>query len=155
MEKNRHKKRHKASLSRVERFITKKIIAIEVELFEESLVMILLRPNFRLPCPNFPSIQLRILSSSIACFLVSILRFFGGLPRGVPLILIPFSLQYVLFLSTGQKLQRVTVNESLFSGLMKYKAQTTSPRYSRLKIAKSCNIWLDRLNLPIAIASKY
>ncbi|BAZ33899.1 hypothetical protein NIES4074_64130 (plasmid) [Cylindrospermum sp. NIES-4074] len=53
--------------------------------------MILPRLNLRLPCPNLPSIQLRILSSSAACFLFSLLTFLGGLPNGGPLILIPLS----------------------------------------------------------------
>ena len=54
----------KNSFNRVERLITKKIIAIAVALVDASVVMILFRLNLRLPCPNFPSIQLRILSSS-------------------------------------------------------------------------------------------
>jgi hypothetical protein len=50
-----------------------------------------------LPCPNFPSIAFLILSSSKACFFFSLLTFAGDLPRGGPLILIPFSLHHARF----------------------------------------------------------
>jgi hypothetical protein len=71
--------------------MTKKIIAIVVALLFGSLVIILFKLNLLFPCPNFPSIQLRILSSSLACFLISLLIFLAGLPKGTPLILIAFS----------------------------------------------------------------
>ncbi len=53
--------------------------------------MTLPKLNLRLACPNLPSIQLRIRSSSRACFFFSGLIFLGGLPSGGPLILIPLS----------------------------------------------------------------
>ncbi|GCL40296.1 hypothetical protein SR1949_54340 [Sphaerospermopsis reniformis] len=59
--------------------------------------MTLPRLNLRLPCPNLPSIELRIRSSSCACFFVSLLTFLGGLPSGGPLILIPLSLHQSRF----------------------------------------------------------
>ena len=59
--------------------------------------MTLPKLNLRLPYPNLPSIQLRIPSSSAACFFVSGLTFLGGLPNGGLLILIPLSLHQSLF----------------------------------------------------------
>lgn len=52
----------------------------------ESFAITLLRLNLLLACPNFPSIELRILSSSWACFFFSLLILAGGLPNGTPLI---------------------------------------------------------------------
>ncbi len=46
------------------------------------------RLNLRFEMPNFPSIALRILSSSKACFFFSGLTKACGLPKGGPLILI-------------------------------------------------------------------
>ena len=73
--------------------MTKKVMAIEVFAVSESFAMIQLRLVSLLACPNFPSIPLRNLSSSKACFLVSLLTFLGVLPLGGPLILMPLSLQ--------------------------------------------------------------
>jgi hypothetical protein len=53
--------------------------------------------NLLFPCPNLPSIQFRILSSSVACFFCSLLTFLAGLPNGGPLILIPLSLHQARF----------------------------------------------------------
>ena len=83
------KKYKKSRHSQVERFITKKLIAIVVSKVWESLVMNLPRLNLLLACPNFPSMLLRILSDSKACFFCSLLTLSGGLPKGGPLILIP------------------------------------------------------------------
>ncbi len=77
----------------MERLITKKVMAIEVSDVSVSFVITRLRLNFLFACPNLPSIALRNLSSSRACFFVSLLTFLGGLPNGEPLILMPLSLQ--------------------------------------------------------------
>ncbi len=88
---NRHKKSQKACRSRAERFITRKVMAMVVSEVLESLAMTLPRLNLLLASPNFPSIELRILSSDWACFFLDLLIIFGGLPKGTPLILIPLS----------------------------------------------------------------
>ena len=48
--------------------ITKKVIAMAVSDVEGSFAITRLRLNLLLACPNLPSIALRILSSSRACF---------------------------------------------------------------------------------------
>ena len=86
------KKAKKPALLRAERFITKKVMAMPVSDVLSSLVMTLPRLNLLLAYPNLPSIKLRILSSSWACFFFDLLIFLGRLPRVTPLILIPLSL---------------------------------------------------------------
>jgi hypothetical protein len=93
----RHKNAQKTRRHQVERFMTKKVIAIAVCEVLSSFAMMRARLNLRLPCPNFPSIAFLILSSSKACFFFSLLTFAGDLPRGGPLILIPFSLHHARF----------------------------------------------------------
>src|SRR4028118_2071378 len=93
----RHKNTQKTRRNQVERFITKKVIAMAVSEVLSSLVMTRFKLNLRLPCPNFPSIASLILSSYAACFFFSLLIVAGGLPRGGPLILIPFSLHQARF----------------------------------------------------------
>src|SRR6476469_856230 len=93
----RHKNTQKTRRHQVERLMTRKVIAIAVREVFSSFAMIRARPNLRLPCPNLPSIAFLILSSYAACFFFSLLTFAGGLPRGGPLILIPFSLHHARF----------------------------------------------------------
>ena len=93
----RHKNTQKTRRHQVERFITKKVIAMAVCEVLSSFAMTKFKPNLRLPCPNLPSIAFLILSSDAACFFFSLLTFAGGLPRGDPLILIPLSLHQARF----------------------------------------------------------
>src|SRR4028118_639093 len=93
----RHKNTQKTRRHQVERFMTKKVIAMTVSEVLSSFAITLFRPNLRLPFPNFPSIALRILSSSNACFFFSLLILVGGLPKGGPLILMPLSLHQARF----------------------------------------------------------
>lgn len=76
--------------------MTRKVIAIAVSEVLESLVIIRSRLYLLLASPNFPSIQLRSLSSNCVYFFVDLLIFFGGRPNGKPLILIPLSLHHFL-----------------------------------------------------------
>ncbi len=62
--------------------MTKKVMAIEVMDVVVSFVITRLRLNLLFACPNFPSIVFRKRSSSSACFLASLLRFLGVLPKG-------------------------------------------------------------------------
>jgi hypothetical protein len=78
---NRYKNTKKTRRHQVERFITKKVIAITVLDVLSSLAITLFRPNLRLPCPNLPSIAFLILSSSNACLFFDLLTFAGGLPK--------------------------------------------------------------------------
>ena len=91
------KKSPKNCRSSRERLTTKKVIAMDVSEVSGSFVMHRFKPNLLLACPNFPSIALRKLSSSCACFFSPALRFFGGLPKGNPLNLIPLSLHHAKF----------------------------------------------------------
>jgi hypothetical protein len=90
-------KHTKKRLRAVERFITKKVIAIAVSDVFVSLAITRSRLNLRFPCPNFPSIEFRTSSSFRACFFCSGLRWAGGLPNGGPLILMPLSLHQARF----------------------------------------------------------
>src|SRR6476469_8745710 len=92
-----HKNTQKTRRHQVERFITKKVIAMAVCEVLSSFAITRFRPNLRLPCPNLPSIAFLILSSSNACFFFDLLTFALGLPRGGPLSLIPFSLHHARF----------------------------------------------------------
>ncbi len=58
--------------------MTKKVIAIAVWEVLGSLTITLFKLNFRLETPSFPSIALRTLSSSKACFFFSWLILAGG-----------------------------------------------------------------------------
>ena len=82
--------------------MTKKVIAITVPDVLSSFAITRLRPNLRFPCPNLPSIAFLILSSSDACLFFDLLTFAGGLPKGGPLILIPFSLHHARFSLYGK-----------------------------------------------------
>ncbi len=77
--------------------MTRKVIAMAVSEVLDSLVITRSRLYLLLASPNFPSMQLRSLSSNFAGFFVSLLTFFGGRPNGEPLILIPLSLHHFLF----------------------------------------------------------
>jgi hypothetical protein len=120
--------------------MTRKFIAIAVTFVLESLVINRARlyllfasplrvrqslqrgePPQRAGSPNFPSIQLRSLSSNCVCFFVSLLIFFGGRPNGIPLIL---HTEYLLFLrfalsirSTGRALVSPTLSAASLLGM--------------------------------------
>ena len=93
-----HKNTQKTRRHQVERFITKKVIAMAGErgIVKFCHDQIQTESSFT-QAPNLPSIAFLILSSDVACFFFSLLTFAGGLPRGDPLILIPLSLHHARF----------------------------------------------------------
>jgi hypothetical protein len=73
----RHKNIQKTRRHQVERFITKKVIAMAVCEVLSSFAMTKFKPNLCLPCPNLPSIAFLILSSDAAGFFFYLLTFAG------------------------------------------------------------------------------